>query len=241
MVYFRILTVAAACISHLGFTAAAWGHDQYSIGGDDTNCRACHGDFRAPTYTSSVDGGSWLQGLHVTHLSVMLSNDCNTCHSAGPPFPVLLGSSVGGTGLDAIGCSGCHGRAEDGTGSGSEGYGAGLRQHHWRSGIESCGDAGCHVDDSDPSLFITVGEDFLPPYYSDSDASHPMMPADPCNLAADGFLEDYASSTLGLDNDGDDLYDEDDLIDCPEPGESMLLSSGIGLLLLLGRRRLAAG
>jgi hypothetical protein len=167
----------------------------------------------------------------------MLNNDCNTCHSQGPPFPVLLGSSAGGVGLDAISCSGCHGRFEDGTGSGSEGYGAGLRQHHWRNGIETCGTAGCHTDDADPSMFTPVGEDFLPPYYSDSDAAHPLIPADPCNFEADGFLEDYAASTLGTDNDGDNLYDEDDVIDCPEPGASMLLSSGIGLLLLLGRRR----
>jgi hypothetical protein len=169
----------------------------------------------------------------------MLNNDCNTCHSSGPPFPVLLGSSAGGIGLDPVACSGCHGRAEDGTGTGSEGYGAGLRQHHWRNGVQGCGADNCHSDDSNPAVFTPVQEDFLPPYYADSDTNHPLIPADPCNLQADGFPEDYAASNLGLDNDGDDLYDVDDVIECPEPGESLLLSSGIGLLLLLGRRRAA--
>jgi hypothetical protein len=235
----RIATVffVGATLVLLGLGGVAGAYSQYSVNKDLTNCRLCHGDFDASTYTSLSDGGLWADGLHVTHRNTMLNGDCDTCHSAGPPFPVLIGSSDGGNGLDPISCSGCHGRAEDGTGSGSEGFGAGLRQHHWRVGIQSCGSTGCHVDDSDPSLYTPVEEDFLPPYYSDSDPNHPLIPADPCNLEADGYTEDYASTTLGLDNDGNDLYDEMDVIACPEPTELMLLSSGGGLLLLLGRRR----
>lgn len=86
---------------------------------------------------------------------------------------------------------------------------------------------------------MPVDEDILPPYYADADAAHPDVPSDPCNLESDGFLEDYASTSLGLDNDGDDLYDVEDVIACPEPGGSVLLSAGIGLLLLIGRRRAA--
>jgi hypothetical protein len=102
------------------------------------------------------------------------------------------------------------------------------------AGVVTC--LGCHAD-ADPAAFTPVDEDVLPPYYSNSDASHPAIPGDPCNLDADGFPEDYAATTLGLDNDGDDLYDEADLIPCPEPGSKMMLASGFGLLLLLGRRR----
>ena len=94
----------------------------------------------------------------------------------------------------------------------------------------------CHAD-ADPGAFVPVEEDILPPYFSDSDANHPMIPADPCNLEVDGFLEDYAATTLGLDNDGDDLYDEDDVIACPEPAQSAHLLAGISLLLLFVWRR----
>jgi hypothetical protein len=212
--------------------AGANAYEQYSVSGDD-NCRDCHGDFRDSPYISEADGQSWGDSLHDVHQD-MLNGDCDTCHSSGPRFPVLLGSSLGGLFLDPISCSGCHGRAEDGTGSGSEGYGAGLRQHHWLAGETICLD--CH-DDADPAAFDPVGEDVLPPYYSDSDAIHPLIPSDPCNLSADGFPEDYAATTIGLDNDGDDLYDEADTIDCPEPGGSLMLSTGLGFLLFIGRRR----
>ncbi len=84
---------------------------------------------------------------------------------------------------------------------------------------------------------------YLPPYYADppgSDPFHPNVPSDPCNPAIDGFPEDYAGSTEGLDNDGDDFYDEADVNDpipCPEPGQLAMLLPGIGALLLIERRR----
>lgn len=229
-----LITGAGMVLLMAGGTAIAY--PQYSVNKDATNCRGCHGDFDASTYTSLSDGGTWTDGLHNTHRDVMLDGDCDTCHSAGPKFPVLLGSSLGGTGLDPISCSGCHGRADDGTGVGSVGYGAGLRQHHWRNGIQTCGSVGCHVD-ADPAAYTPVDEDVLPPYYSDSDPDHPLIPGDPCNLPADGFPEDYASTTLGLDNDGDDFYDDQDLIPCPEPGEFLMLSAGVAFLGMAGRRR----
>jgi hypothetical protein len=220
------------------FAEGANAYEQYSENDDATLCGFCHGDFRSSPYTSLSDGQSWADGLHDTHRNVMLTNgsvaDCSTCHYFGSKFPVLIGLSAGGNGLDPISCAGCHGRSEDGTGTGSEGYGAGLRQHHWVAGETICLD--CH-DDSDPGAYEPVGEDIFPPYYSASDPNHPLIPGDPCNLQADGFLEDYAATTLGLDNDGDDLYDEADVIDCPEPSGSLMLSTGIGFLLLIGRRR----
>jgi hypothetical protein len=217
------------------FAEGANAYTQYSEDDDATLCGACHGDFRSSSYTSLSDGESWANGLHNTHRSVMLAGDCDTCHGSSN-FPVLIGSSSGGDGLDPIGCAGCHGRAEDAIvgGAGSEGYGAGLRQHHWRAGETICLD--CH-DDSDPAEYDPVGEDIFPPYYSNGDPNHLLIPGDPCNLQADGYPEDYAASTLGLDNDGDDLYDAADIIDCPEPGGSLMLGAGIGFLLLVGRRR----
>jgi hypothetical protein len=73
-------------------------------------------------------------------------------------------------------------------------------------------------------------------YYADPDTST-TPPDDPCNPEPD-FMEDLLGmAASGLDNDGDDLYDEVDVIDCPEPGQMAVLLLGIGLLLLIDRRR----
>jgi hypothetical protein len=225
--------VVAGVVLILAGGASAY--EQWSVDDDATYCGFCHGDFRSVNYESLSDGQLWGgDSLHNVHRNTMLGGDCDTCHGSGSNFPVLLGSSAGGTGLDPISCAGCHGRAQDGTGTGSEGYGAGLRQHHWVNGETICLD--CHAD-ADPFAYTPVSEDILPPYYSDSDPAHLLIPADPCNLAADLFSEDYAATTLGLDNDGDNLYDEADIIDCPEPDGSLMLSAGFGFLLLISRRR----
>jgi hypothetical protein len=226
-----LLFLASALVIAAG-TAQAY--TQYSVAKDATNCRACHGGFRDSPYVSLTDGQSWGDDLHDVHRNTMLNGDCSTCHSGSGRFPVFLDTSAGGTGLDAISCTGCHGRMEDGTGVLTFGYGAGLRQHHWVAGEQICAD--CH-DDADPANFTPAGEEFLPLYYSDADAAHPAIPSDPCNPSADGFPEDYAGTTMALDNDGDDLYDEADVIDCPEPGQLAMLLPGIGMLLVMERRR----
>jgi hypothetical protein len=203
------LVLMAAGLLLLASTAQAY--EQYSESRDATNCRACHGDFRATTYTELGTGLSWPDGLHDTHRVTMLSSTCNVCH-VNSKFPVLPGLSIGAGGLPGLGCSGCHGRAEDGTGSGTEGYGAGLRQHHWREGVSIC--AGCH-DDADPANFTPVGEDVLPPYYADPDSTIATRPLDPCNDPTNALApeEDFAGAARGLDNDGDLDFDTGDA-DC---------------------------
>ena len=234
----RRTLLLVSIVSLLGISVIAAGsagaYSQYSINKDATNCAACHGDFRASPYVSLSEGLSWGTDLMDQHSSVMLNGDCGVCHGSGPRFPVVLGSSAGGVGLDPIACAGCHGRAEDGTGTGTEGFGAGLRQHHWNTGTTIC--AACHSD-ANPANYTPVAEDILPPYFSDNDVNHPLIPSDPCNPLADGFPEDYAGSSEGLDNDGNNLYDEADTIPCPEPGLLASLVPGIGLLLLTDRRR----
>ena len=229
--------LAFACGALLLLAGSAGAYSQYSVSRDATNCRACHGNFRTSPYTSLSDGQSWGDDLHDVHRDGMLDRDCDTCHNVFGNFPVFIGDSSGGTGLDGISCAGCHGRAEDGTGTGSEGYAAGLRQHHWNADPPVTVCDTCHMDDSDPADYTPVGEDVLPPYYSASAVDQPLIPTDPCNPQADGYPEDYAATTLGLDNDGDLLYDEADLIDCPEPGETLMLGVGIGFVLLAGRWR----
>ncbi len=200
-------TLLLAVIFVVGLCSSGMAYDQWSTNGGATNCGTCHGDFRSNSYTSTVDGLSW-GNLHNIHRSDMLSGDCDTCHNSADDFPVFLDSSAGGDGLAAISCAGCHGRAEDNTAAnpevgtgGRSGYGAGLRQHHFRTGVTVCTD--CHLD-ADPANYTTVHESVLPPYYANPGIGHPAMPNDPCN---DNGSEDFAGATIGLDNDGDDTYD----------------------------------
>jgi hypothetical protein len=155
--------------------------------------------------------------LHNLHRSTMLSGDCNACHLSGGRFPVILNSSVGGTGLDPIACMGCHGRQEDDTPTNPDwgsksGLGAGLRQHHHNAGETLC--AGCHQD-ADPANYTPVGENVLPPYYANPGTNHPNMPTDPCISSGN---EDFAGVVQGLDNDGDGIYEGGEQ-DCGVPVE----------------------
>ncbi|UCE88815.1 MAG: choice-of-anchor D domain-containing protein, partial [Pseudomonadota bacterium] len=179
-----------------------YAYETYSVARTSGNCANCHGDFRASPYVSPRDGVSWGDDLHDVHRNAMLGGDCNACHSASGRFPVILNSSVGGTGLDPLACVGCHGRAEP-EASGQV-RGSGLRQHHYNSGVTLCVD--CHGD-ANPTAFNTVAENIAPPYYFTPDAAHPNKPTDPCNPSGQ---ENFAGSALGLDNDGDALYDQTD-------------------------------
>jgi len=204
-------------------TGEFWAYPQYSVARDATNCRACHGDFRASPYSERAPGGGiWPDGLMDTHEGNIVPGDCGFCHSSGPRFPVLTNSSTGVTGFAGLSCVGCHGRLEDAT-SGTDGAGAGLRQHHWRAGVETCID--CHAD-ADPNAKSTADESTSPPHFRDpAAASHPNIPTNACNPRPT-FTEDIAGSTKGLDNDGDGIYDENDS-DCATgsltPGEASML------------------
>jgi len=206
-----------------------------------TDCIPCHGPFFAGDYVSRVDGQNWNTDLMTGHRK-WTGFDCNTCHTSGGFSPVELDSSSGGNNLPPISCMGCHGREQDyGNDSISLGRGAGLRQHHWWGGVISCAD--CHWD-ADPGNYTPVAEDFLPAYYADPDTST-TPPDDPCNPPPDYMEDVLGEAGTGLDNDGDDLYDEADVVDCPvlvvtaipEPGQMAVLLLGIGLLLLIDRRR----
>jgi len=214
------LALLAATIGWNG----AWAYDQYSANRDDTNCRKCHGDFRSTGYVSKVDGQTWANSLHNAHRTTMLSSDCEVCHFTAR-FPVYLGKATGGTGAyqgEKFSCSGCHGRAADGSGSPtipSEGFGAGLRQRHFRGGVTEC--VNCHFD-SDPATTTVARENVLPPYYDNRDASHSAQPNDPCNPSP-AFVENVEGSTLGLDNDGNGAFDMNDSACNPvlsTPGEA---------------------
>ncbi|MFN8628320.1 MAG: hypothetical protein U0587_20395 [Candidatus Binatia bacterium] len=173
----------------------------YSQNKDATYCRQCHGDFVSGKYTSHHDGSAWNTDLMSGHNS-MIASACSACHQSSPVFfPVAIGASAGGGGLSSTGCVGCHGRQEDaGHDTNLPGRGAGLRQHHFRVGITLCAD--CHSD-ADPAHYTPVAESVPPANYFVPDAAHPNKPTDPCN--ANGSESKFGP--VGLDNDGNDLYD----------------------------------
>ena len=181
--------------------STAWAYGSYSTSLDRNsgNCASCHGNFRTSPYISLSDGSNWGDDLHDVHRFDMLDGDCSTCHAASGRYPVSLESSEGGSGLAPISCVGCHGRDEDNgnaTTTGSSQRGAGLRQHH--IGEATC--SGCHDDQTG---YTTVDENVLPNYYANPGTGHPAIPSNSCNPAATAFVENFAGTTLGLDNDGD--------------------------------------
>lgn len=177
----------------------AWSYEKYK------DCKDCHRSFRSSPYISLSDGSNWGDDLHDVHRNNMLSGDCNTCHSPGSKKPVFLDRDKGGNGLAPISCVGCHGREQDrGNDSVSAGRGAGLRQKHTNAGESDC--LRCHSD-ADPANYTPVGEEVLPEFYANPGFGHPNIPTDSCNPAGE---EDFAGTTLGLDNDGDGNYDTAD-------------------------------
>jgi hypothetical protein len=202
------------------FSRGTQAYETYSVSRDATNCRACHGDFRAGPYTSAKPGeGTWADSLHNVHRYDMLNGNCDSCHGGlgGSRFPVSTYSSNGG-GLPAIGCIGCHGRNE-----GAGDTARGLRQRHYRAGQTLC--VSCHAD-ANPANASTVGENVAPAFYFTPDTAHPGKPTDPCNPAP-GYSEGkFGATSLGLDNDGDGVYDALDP-DCQvatgTPGEATAL------------------
>jgi len=209
---FLIITALAAIAILVIGVGPAVAYEKYSEDRDATNCRACHGDFRDNNYISLSDGENW-GDLHDLHRNTMLDGDCDTCHQSGGFFPVMIDDSAGGDGFESVGCIGCHGVDPD-PGNPNDFWGAGLRLHHTNSGVNTC--VGCH--DNDP---VPPTEDILPSYYFTPDANHPDKPTDPCNPSP-GLPEDFAGLTMGLDNDGDDLYDEAD----PDCASSLIFADG---------------
>lgn len=196
----RRAAMAATVVAVLGaMTPRAGAYSQYGTSSGQGYCAACHGDFRAATYTSlkGAAGGTWTGGLHDTHRDTMLSGDCTACHGSGPRFPVLTKSSASAAPFNSS-CLGCHGRVEGAAGLTARG----LRAHHEKHGV-SC--FSCHGETTSSPV---VAESVKPPLYI-VDAGHPNLPQDPCNRSP-AFPESFAGTTLGLDNDGNGSYDEAD-------------------------------
>jgi PKD repeat protein len=172
---------------------------------DTGYCSDCHPGF----------AGGRSDVTHALHTggSDPVTTNCDLCHTgSGRDNPLTMWST--GDADDGQGCAGCHGRDYGETvGADYRGFpitglpkssGYGLRRHHANNGITQC--ESCH------GVVAIEPENVSPAYYARADVSLGGSPMNPCTN------EDTANDAdaLGLDNDGDLLYDADDA-DCLEP------------------------
>ena len=198
----------------LFFVVNTEAYDRYNDG-----CNTCHGQF---TGSTSPKGSVFPSGdKHEMHRgNSNMNTECDLCHTSGDGRNPFIGSSDGTNNNTGYGCVGCHGRLEDaGNDSLSAGLGAGLRQHHYNTGITGC--ANCHTD-SNPINYTPVGEHVFPPYFGtvDTNADMPCNPGQTVNANENWTT---GGDFIGLDNDGDVLWDAISDPDCmpvvPTPGD----------------------
>ncbi len=195
-IFILIIFFAMAVFLSLGPYAGAYPTYQSSDGAVD-NCSECHPGF--------VGGfGSSLHELHVG--STRMTATCTLCHDSPGSTPVYTSTSP--TQNNNLGCAGCHEQF-------------GLRLHHENAGAPAdssgltCFD--CHTVDPPPPAENIVDAS-VRAYYLRSDVNV----KEPCN--SDGS-EDWDGDTIGLDNDGDLLYDGNDP-DCQAGPTTVPVPSG---------------
>lgn len=149
-----------------------------------SNCSECHGDF---TGTNSPKGTVFPSASkHEMHrASTSMNTACALCHTSSDNRNPYTWTSDGTGNNTGLGCSGCH-------------EGPGLRRHHEVNGITFCYD--CHDPNEVPSP-----ENVKPPYYGtpDTRADNPGNTVLAANTNENWSVGDF----IGLDNDGNGLYD----------------------------------
>jgi hypothetical protein len=181
-------------------TMVRWVPDVAAYQRYNDGCYTCHGSF---TDATSPKGTTMPSGSkHEMHrASSAMNTECALCHLTGDQRNPYTGFSDG-TAINAgLGCTGCHNNF-------------GLRRHHALNGVSEC--AECHDADGPPP-----SENVKPPYYGSIET----LAANPCNATAQAATNENWSigDYLGLDNDGDNVYDAQDT-DCAvasaTPGEA---------------------
>ena len=172
----------AAALGFLNyFTAQAY--NTYSDG-----CVDCHGNFLSSTSPKGTVFPS-SQNHEMHRASGSMATGCNLCHSGSSRTPVYIWKSNGTTSTagNGYGCSGCH-------------VGAGLRAHHVNNGVTVCLD--CHPPETpDP-------ENVNPPYYSGTWTTMTKVRNPGNTVKAANTNENWSiGDFIGLDNDGNNLYD----------------------------------
>ncbi len=167
----------AGLLIAFGLCLPAQAFERYS------SCASCHGSFTGPTSPKGTVFPS--ANKHTMHRSSSnMATACNLCHKSGDGRNPYIGSSDGTANNPGLGCVGCH-------------LAEGLRAKHSRSGVSSC--AECH-NDGPPAP-----ENVKPPYYGtvDTKADNPANGVALANTNENWSVGDF----LGLDNDGNGLYD----------------------------------
>jgi hypothetical protein len=147
------------------------------------DCSSCHGAFT---------GGTSPQGTvfpnndkHRMHRnSANMGTVCALCHRSDDNNDPFIGSSTGTANNPGLGCTGCH-------------EATGLRKHHVITGADDCYQ--CHAEATPPT------ENVKPPYYGtvDTKANNAGNSVQVANTNENWSVGDF----LGLDNDGNNLYD----------------------------------
>jgi hypothetical protein len=154
----------------------------------NSGCQNCHGSFLDSTSPQGTVFPS--DDKHRMHRnSANMGTDCALCHRSDDNDNPFIGSSDGIGGVPGLGCTGCH-------------VGSGLRRHHQTTGTPGCySSAGCHgtVPETAPA------ENVSPPYYGTA-YTKAMNPGNTV-LAANTNENWSVDDLLGLDNDGNNLYD----------------------------------
>jgi hypothetical protein len=226
--YLGTISVFALLAGVLVFAALATdavAYERYkNDGAAGTWCAECHGDFTGPT--SPLDTTFPGDDKHRMHRAASeMNTECDLCHTSGDGRNPFIGSSDGTANNPGLGCTGCHGRDLDVDPDIPAGRGAGLRQHHDNAGEGIC--ATCHFD-ADPANYTPVPENVTPTYYGTADTNADL----PCNgTAAVETNENWSiGDFLGLDNDGDGVYDgtEGDCFSFGQtPGEALVRVSAL--------------
>ncbi len=151
-------------------------------------CNECHGAFNDAVSTKGSVFPPGNANKHDMHRYVM-NTDCDLCHSSGDQKNPYIGFSNGTANNTGLGCTGCHDTS-------------GLRLHHLENSVvDGNGDdcSTCHDVGTPPP------ENVKPPYYGTADT----LVDNPCNdVLASNTNENWTvGDFLGLDNDGDNLYD----------------------------------
>jgi hypothetical protein len=182
--YQSSLIAALLVTLFLGNTGHTFQRYKNNAEDDGSNCSECHGDFTKSTSPKSTVFPSGNKHEMHRHSSYM-NSDCGLCHSDKDSHNPYLGSSDGASNNPGLGCNGCH-------------LAEGLRAHHAAHDVAIC--AFCHSSDGPPPP-----ENTIPPYYGTADTKVDS----PCNgVAVANTNENWSvGDFLGLDNDGDTLYD----------------------------------
>jgi len=186
------LLIGTACLFFLSSIGKGPAYERYRD--PDTlsnNCFTCHGAFSGSTSPQGTVFPS--DSKHEMHRdNASMGTDCSLCHTNRDDRNPFIGGSDGTANNPKLGCTGCH-------------LAAGLRAHHARNGVD-CYE--CHDPAEKPAL-----ENVKPPYYGtiDTKANRPENLARVADTNENWSVGDF----LGLDNDGNNLYDAADFACAP--------------------------